>query len=239
MDDWYTTSLGKMVDEQEKAILEAFLSKRFGYYIVQLNGHRNLIEQARVKRKFVLTREPYLWATACAEETALPIQTDSVDVALLPHTLEITKDPHQVLREVERILIPEGYVVISGFNPWSLVGARRLLSVKSTEFPWASQFYRLSRVIDWLKLLGFQVDVVERYFFVLPFQQKSVVQQAGWVDALGQKLWPFWSGGYMLLAKKQVSTLTPIKPKWRARMVSSESEVTETSQRGDFGCSKE
>jgi SAM-dependent methyltransferase len=56
---------------------------------------------------------------------ALPFPNQSLDLVLLPHTLELARDPHDTLREVERVLVPEGRVVIVGFNPASLWGLRQ------------------------------------------------------------------------------------------------------------------
>ena len=57
--------------------------------------------------------------------TELPFATQSLDLVVMPHVLEFSAEPHQVLREVERVLIPEGQVIICGFNPISMWGARQ------------------------------------------------------------------------------------------------------------------
>ncbi|VVE68828.1 SAM-dependent methyltransferase [Pandoraea pnomenusa] len=57
----------------------------------------------------------------------LPIATASTDLVVLPHVLEFAENPHDILREVERILVPEGQVIITGFNNLSLWGAREEL----------------------------------------------------------------------------------------------------------------
>lgn len=236
---WYQTRLGGVLDRQESDALSRLLMQRFGYYIVQLNGHRNLLECSRVKRKFFFHHVPGVPCHALTLETALPIQTDCVDVVVLPHTLESSDDPHAVLREVERILIPEGYVLIMGFNPWSLMGLRQRLSFRVREFPWGAKFYGYSRVVDWLKLLGFEIEATERLFYDWPLQQRTWFSQMHWLDRMRHRFWPFWSGAYILLAKKRVSTLTPIRPTWRSRIVSKEAEVTEVTKQGDLGCSRD
>jgi ubiquinone/menaquinone biosynthesis C-methylase UbiE len=40
----------------------------------------------------------------------LPLAANSIDLVVMPHTLEFAPDPHQMLREVERVLVPEGQV---------------------------------------------------------------------------------------------------------------------------------
>ena len=57
----------------------------------------------------------------------LPFEAQSVDLIVMPHTLEFTSDPHRLLREAERVLMPEGQLIILGFNSLSLWGARQSL----------------------------------------------------------------------------------------------------------------
>jgi len=230
--NWYASPLGEMLAEQQKRRIEPMLSHIFGYHIIQIYGDQDYLTSARIKNKLLIDetdRGALLQPALLAHADALPVQADSVDAVVLPHTLEISAQPHQVLREVERILIPEGQVIIMGFNPWGLVGLRRLVSWRSRFFPWCAAFYPVSRVTDWLTLLGFDVTRVDRYFFVAPLQRSAVVSQRKWVDPLGHRVWPFFSGAYMLMAKKRVSTLTPIRPRWEARLMAN--EVTEVRMR--------
>jgi SAM-dependent methyltransferase len=54
----------------------------------------------------------------------------------MAHALEFHDDPHQILREVERVLIPEGELIITGFNPISIWGLRQRLPNCPGDFPW-------------------------------------------------------------------------------------------------------
>ena len=218
---WYASPLGVMLAEQQEKLIEPVLANVFGYYIIQIYGDQNYLTSARIKNKFVIEADSGVRfnQSLLAQADVLPIQADSVDAVVLPHTLEISAHPHHVLREVERVLIPEGRVIIMGFNPWGLVGLRRLVSWRSQSFPWCANFYGLSRVADWLSLLGFEVISIERYFFVVPVQRHAVVSQSKWMDPVGHRVWPFFSGAYMLVAKKRVSTMTPIRPRWGPRLV--------------------
>jgi len=136
---------------------------------------------------------------------------------VLPHTLEFERDPHEVLREVDRILIPEGHVVVLGFNPWSLWGMWRLLRCRSGKAPWCGDFLSLLRIKDWMALLGFDVVLVRRYFYRPPLQRVGIMKKLSFMERLGSKLWPHLSGAYLLVAQKRVATLTPIKPRWSPR----------------------
>jgi ubiquinone/menaquinone biosynthesis C-methylase UbiE len=88
----------------------------------------------------------------------LPFAAHSIDLVVMPHVLEFRADPHQILREVERVLIPEGEVLITGFNPISIWGLRRALPNCPGHFPWNGHYLSVRRLKDWLQLLGFEVE---------------------------------------------------------------------------------
>lgn len=219
---WYTTPVGQLLLQQERERLDEILPTLFGYHIVQVGSllGDELLTASRIPHRILIDPDrggegvpPGLYAYP----DALPIAADSVDVVLLPHTLEFERDPHQILREVDRILIPEGYVVISGFNPWSLWGGWRLVRGRRGDLPWCGDFLSLSRVKDWMALLGFDVVQVRHHFFRPPLKSRTVMQRLKFMERLGQRLWPGLSGAYLLVAQKRVTTITPIKPRWQPR----------------------
>jgi SAM-dependent methyltransferase len=148
---------------------------------------------------------------------ALPIQSDSVDVVVLPHTLEFADSPHAVLREVERILIPEGHVIILAFNPWSLWSFWRLASGWRGEAPWCGTFISMTRLRDWLTLLGLEAGESQGYFFQPPIRRDGVLERLRWLDRLCMKAIPVFGASNIIVAQKRVVTLTPIRPRWRPK----------------------
>ena len=147
----------------------------------------------------------------------LPVASDSIDAVLLSHTLDFSKNPHQLLREVERVLIPEGNVIIIGFNPWSLWGLWQLFRLRSKKVPWCGHFISSWRIHDWLSLLGFEVKVDEALMFRPPLQHRGLMQKFDFLERIGGRFWSPLSGVYVILAVKRVSRLTPIKPAWKLR----------------------
>ena len=105
-----------------------------------------------------------------ADPLHLPFADKSVDVCLLAHTLPWCTDPHRLLREADRVLIDDGWLVISGFNPISLMGLRKLVPVLRKTSPYNSRMFTLMRQLDWLSLLNFEVLHASR-FHVLPVEQ--------------------------------------------------------------------
>ena len=148
------------------------------------------------------------------EFDALPFPDASVDLVVLPHALELARDPHLALREVERVLVPEGRVVIVGFNPASLWGlrqraghARQSMGVargKGLFLPNAGEFLGYWRLRDWLRLLSFEVEAGSFGCWSLPLSQQAWLDRFQWMDRVGERWWPVLGAVYMLVAVKRV-----------------------------------
>jgi SAM-dependent methyltransferase len=220
---WYTLYVGKTLRKLERRALEPVLNSLFGYHAIQVGTllGDDLLSSSRISHRLVMDpdKNEDNEASIYAYPDALPIASDSVDLVLLPHTLEFERTPHEILREVERVLIPEGHVVIMGFNPWSLWGAASFILKRRNKNtpPWCGRFITLTRIKDWLALLGFEVVDVKMMFYRPPLQQRSVLRRMHFVEKVGARFFPNLGGVYMLVAQKRVTTLTPIKPRWRPR----------------------
>jgi SAM-dependent methyltransferase len=138
-------------------------------------------------------------------------------VALLPHTLDFSDDPHSVLREVSRVLRPEGHVVILGFNPMSLWGVRRLVARRPLTPPWSAHFLRLARVKDWLKLLDFECTVGSMLYYRPPVAGETAMDRLYFMEKAGDRWWPLMAAVYLIVAKKRVFGMTPLPIEWKAR----------------------
>ena len=89
-----------------------------------------------------------------ADPLHLPFAEKSVDACLLAHTLPWCSDPHRLLREADRVLIDDGWMILTGFNPVSLMGLRKLVPVLRKGTPYNSRMFTLMRQLDWLALLS-------------------------------------------------------------------------------------
>ena len=149
------------------------------------------------------------------EFDALPFPSASVDLVVLPHALELARDPHQTLREVERVLVPEGRVAIAGFNPASLWGLRQRAGLvrqglmgggngRSLYLPSACEFIGYWRLRDWLRLLGFEVEVGQFGCWRPAVKTQAWLDRHAWMDRLGDRWWPVLGGVYFLVAIKRV-----------------------------------
>jgi SAM-dependent methyltransferase len=197
------------------------LRDTFGYYLLQVGAverFREALGSSRIRHRI---RIPCSGTSGrgglqiLGRPTELPIATDGVDAVVLPHTLDFAPDPRLVLREVERVLIPEGRVLIFGFNALSTWGLFRVIYRYRRHVPWCGHFMTAYRVEDWLKLLGFDVEMRELLMFRPPLHG-ALSPRLDWLDRLGRRLWPALGGIYAIRAVKRVPTLTPVRPTWSA-----------------------
>jgi SAM-dependent methyltransferase len=145
---------------------------------------------------------------------ALPFDSNSLDLVVLPHALELARDPHLALREVERVLMPEGRVVIVGFNPASLWGLRQWLgrlrrklaphSPRSLFLPSAGDFMRYRRLRDWLRLLSFEVEAGRFGCYRPPTSSQKWLMRFAWTERVGERWWPVFGAVYFVVAVKRV-----------------------------------
>jgi SAM-dependent methyltransferase len=135
---------------------------------------------------------------------ALPFPNHSLDLVVMPHTLEFARDPHRTLREVERVLVPEGRVVIFGFNPASLWGLRQRVARGDPFLPRSGEFIGYWRLRDWLRLLSFEVEGGRFGCYAPPLTSPRWLERFGWMDRLGDRWWPVLGAVYSLVMVKRV-----------------------------------
>jgi SAM-dependent methyltransferase len=234
---WFRSPPGAELLRMEQAVLDRMLPDLFGYHIVQVgcSARALSLDASRIAHKVMAETElgaaaaaPGAPAVVCSSD-ALPLAADSVDVVVLMHVLEYSANPHKVLREVARALIGEGHLVLACFNPWSLYGLSRLALAWRDTPPWCGHFYGLTRIRDWLALLDLEVLRVERLFFRPPFSGERVLRRLSWMENLGRHVWPVFGGAYVVLARKRVAPLTPVRMRWHARRSMIASGVAEPS----------
>ncbi|HEX7053536.1 MAG TPA: methyltransferase domain-containing protein [Burkholderiales bacterium] len=173
----------------------------------------DFLRQNRIQFRFTLALEP--GAAVAADPLQLPLASQSVDLLALPHVLEFHANPHEVLREVERVLRPEGHVVISGFNTASLWRLRQLVPFMSHGAPWDAHFIGLLRLRDWLRVLGFELNGGKFGCYVPPFASKVWLERFAFMDKAGARWWPVLGGVYVVRAVKRVAGLRLVTPAWR------------------------
>ncbi|OQW94942.1 MAG: hypothetical protein BWK79_04170 [Beggiatoa sp. IS2] len=217
---WLETPLGQRLLNTEATLVGQILPKLFGYHLLQIGdmGRGCLLENSRIMHRCLLNPVihaiPKPFSQIGADVDNLPITPGSIDVVVLPHILEFAEHPHAVLREIERVLIPEGYIIILGFNPRSLWGVCRWFLARRGVAPWCGRFISLLRLKDWLALLGFEIVDQQSTFFALPLHNDRLARYTTLLEKISTQIaWKF-GAIYFVVARKRVATLTPIKPRW-------------------------
>ena len=212
--EWLASPQGRYIIEWEQARFDGLVADRFGYNAVQL-GFSELDLLRNNRMSFRLRCGPEGAVAVRSLDVALPFASASLDLVLLPHGLEFSSHPHQVLREVERVLMPEGNVIVSGFNPYSLWGMRRLLARGRGAFPWQGQYLSVRRLKDWFALLGFETPPAIFGCHVPPMSQQRWLERWNFMDMAGGRWGPVMGGVYLLQAVKRVTGMRLIVPHWR------------------------
>ena len=212
---WLGTAQGAYVLGWELAQFDSAVDDVFGYRAVQIGlPEVDFLRQNRIQFRFSLALEP--GAAVAADPLQLPLESQSVDLLALPHVLEFHDNPHEVLREAERVLRPEGHIVLSGFNTASLWRLRQLVPfMGDAGAPWDAHFIGLLRLRDWLRVLGFELNGGKFGCYVPPFAKKKWLDRFAFMDPAGARWWPVLGGVYVVRAVKRVAGLRLVTPAWR------------------------
>ncbi len=215
---WLETPQGRYVREWEQKKHDILLADIFGFNALQL-GFPQLDFLRANRMPFRLhCCERGGAAAVCGDPHHLPFATNSVDLVVLPHILEFDANPHQILREVDRILVPEGSAVVTGFNPFSLWGLRRLLAGRGGEPPWRGRYIGVPRLRDWFALLGFETRGGAFGCYAPPVRQQKWLERWDFMEPAGDRWWPIGGAVYILQAIKRQHGMRLVTPKWKDRM---------------------
>jgi SAM-dependent methyltransferase len=223
--EWFDSPLGQEVVQAEQTLAETVLPTLFGYHLLQVGlDHRQVMFQASpVSRKVMLMPQMQLGATPMtiiADHDELPVCSNELDVVVLHHALDYAANPHQVLREAARVLRPGGFMLSFSFNPTSYWGLWSRLT-RRHQPPWGGHQISHGRLHDWLSLLQMTEVKVQTACHHLPLESPVWRRRLGMFERLSRRI-PGCSGAVlMVLARKDVAGMTPIRPGWkRQRLLS-------------------
>lgn len=216
---WFDSPLGQHLLAYETAYFKHALTDVFGYHAVQCGLPAfNFLASSHVHTNFCLhetieydnniaksmhaERKSSFLLHLIADFEQLPLATHSIDVVVLPHILELSRDPHQILREMERVLVPEGRIILSGFNPLSLWGIGQFC--RCSTLPRSLHFHSLSRVKDWLAVLGFSIERGCFRSYIPPVTSPVWQQRFRFLELAGDRWWAMFGNVYFLQAIKRV-----------------------------------
>jgi SAM-dependent methyltransferase len=228
MHEWFETPPGKYLLAWERAQFDRAVADIFGYHALQVGlPDLDALQANRMPHKWLALSDAKSVAgpvkpDIVAQFSALPFEENSLDLVVLPHSLELNVDPHATLREVERVLVPEGKVVNCCLNPASLWGLRqrrahvyRRLGFGELYLPDAGDFIGYWRLRDWLRLLSFEVETSSFGCWRPALSSEKWLDRFGWLDAVGERSWPIFGAAYFIVAVKRVRGMKLIAPAWK------------------------
>jgi SAM-dependent methyltransferase len=237
---WFDTPPGRYLLDWERQRFDVAVADLFGYHAVQLGlpeidalrtnrmSHRWQALPEVVDVQGVPSADPHpRRGDLVTHAAALPFAASSIDLMVLPHTLEFSADARTVLREVERVLVPQGRVVITGLNPASLWGLRQQRLglgrfdrawVEGDRFlPQAGDLVSPWRLRDWLHLLGLEVESQTTGCYRPAARTDQWLQRFAWLDCVGPRCWPALGAVYFMVAVKRVRGMHLLGPAWKPR----------------------
>ena len=242
LDEWLGSAPASYLLAWETQEFDRAVVDLFGYHALQLG--LPAVDSLRLNRMphtwlalddAAALRQPLLQqrASLMADFPALPFPEASLDLVTLPHTLELCADPHGSLSEVQRVLVPEGRVVICGLNPTSLWGLRhhrarlyRRLGQGAPTVAKAYEWIGYRRLRDWLRLLSFEVESVRFGCYRPAMSKPAWLERTAWMDALGGRWWPIFGGVYFVVAVKRVRGMRLISPAWKPSSIMTNAPVS-------------
>lgn len=255
---WLKTPAGAYLQAWERARFDEAVSDIFGYHALQLGlpeidtlhsnrmphqwlslDRLNHLDGMKLAAKAPATQAAPRSVALLTHSASLPFPANSLDLIVLPHTLELSPDPHATLREVERVLVPEGRVVICGLNPASLWGLRqrrarlaRRLGLGELYLPQDGDFIGHWRLRDWLRLLSFEVESAQFGCYRPALSSARWLGRFAWMDGAGSRWWPIFGAVYFLVATKRVRGMRLLEPAWKARPARSPAPAVVANRHG-------
>lgn len=230
--EWLTTPTGRYAAAWECSQYDTIVADVFGFNALQIG----VPQIAGLRTSRMAAR----WVAGCGalgagpespegprvalltDCTALPFAEASLDLVILPHTLELSGDAHATLREVERVLVPEGKLVITGFNPWGWWAWRQRRVALTRRWGWGTQtkpalasWIGPRRLRDWLKLLGFAVEDSQFGCYSPLLGRQGWLDGWAWAERRGPGWWPFMGSVYCVVAVKRVRGMRLLGPAWK------------------------
>lgn len=225
LEQWLLTPPGQYVMGWERAHIDRAVNDVFGFHAVQLGlPGIDLLSESRMLYRWHVSplaagadvELPGRRHRIAADFHELPFAAQSVDLVVVPHLLEVAQDPHQVLREIDRILIPEGRVLVAGLNPFSLWGLRQSVGRgRQPVWPLGARPLGVPRLRDLLMLLSFEVERGRFGCYRWPSVHAHRLERGAFMEKAGDRWWPMCGAAYLLGAVKRTRKMTLIGPRWK------------------------
>lgn len=205
---WLAGPLGRLLLEAEHRVLEEELDRFFGGFLVHYGPSAEAPPAARQVQRNVRLGAPLPGVEIVCEEQAWPLTEHAADVVVMQHGLDFCLSPHGLLREAASSVRPGGHLIIVGINPWSPWGMRHYFANDALR---RARCISPSRVADWLNLLGFALEKRRFGCYRPPLVSVAWQTRLAGLERLGDRLQGPGGGFYILVARKLVVGLRPLR----------------------------
>lgn len=212
---WQDLHLGTNLKQITEHQLVTPSRQFFGYHLVKLGSLSSELALAEcpIKHRINVVGQRATPTGIVAESTQLPFANNSIDAFVLAHELDFAQDPHHIMREVDRCIVPDGHVAIVGFNPISMLGCLKWLPLNSTRYLQNANFFSPHRIKDWLSLLGYQI-IEEQFYLYSSLSFETSLDVDGRWTKFAQKYLPLLASVYLIVGKKREFPLSLVKSSW-------------------------
>jgi len=218
---WEDIPNGHLLKSLETNMLGPNLKYCFGHHLLKVGNLASELDCSASLINHQVNLAPtsmgYSSIGVQGEFDELPFQEHSIDAVVISHVLEFCPDPHQVLREAHRVLLPNGNLLLTVFNPISLLILSKIWPFKAKKAFWRGRWFTIGRIKDWLNLLGF--EVIEENYGCYSALLKTKAIDRGKMSQLLHQLAPKLGSVCVITAKKREWPLTPIRPRLRVKPV--------------------
>ena len=234
---WYRSPLGRYVHSMEQKQLQQILPRFFGYNLLQISLNEICFDLSAspIRERYFINNDncrPSQAPSVRGLSGELPFRANTFDVVLLPHVLEFIVEPDKILEEATRVIIPEGHLILFGFNPFSIWGLSRFWKARQQHIPWAGNFISATEVQNWLTAYDFEIELKEYMVYRSPSSSlEEDLANESFFEKVSHKCWPRGGAIYIMLAKKKVFNMIPIRQAWKDKVKIKAKGVVDTLQR--------
>ncbi len=213
-DRWLTDRPGSDLAQLEAREIARLLPDRYFPVAVQFGGLNASVLDSISSRRKIRMAVPGAGGdnVVTCDFRSLPFGHRSIDLALLPHTLDYVDDPHALLRELTQAMVPDGHILVSGFQPFSIWGARKWLRYPSEKMPWSGRFFSTARIQDWLSLMGYGVRGGRLLMYRPPVAHHKLFDRLSFMEKAGDRWWPMLGAVYLIHAQLETMRVIPAVP---------------------------
>lgn len=221
--EFYNSRLGRSVRNKIAMALSSLWSTNgserllgLGYTLPYLDRFRADVDQTisfmPAKQGAIAWPRHEPCAVSLVFDEELPLADGSVDMVLMVHSLEFTENPEETLKEIWRVLSPNGRILVA-------VPHRRGVWSRFEHTPFGSgRPYSHGQLSKLLRAANFTPIAKAEALFFPPTRYAAILRAAPMWERLGRRFWPLFSGLIIVEAQKKLYQGLPVAARTSRRV---------------------